>query len=453
MRLNLTLPIKLATVWLVCFHLWQTCTAKGEDHLGNDNDRNDRWPCPAHCRDPLLSQRHDTATNITRIFYLIIVHNEQSFADAVPLFRAIRSPHNIIAIHVDVKARHLLQADGPLQHEIQDCSCGSRVLMEAVHDVQWSQWSMNLPTFWGLQTAVQQYANDFDVFINLAGNTLPVYTTDTMAQILADLPYNFVTSSSCETGLEPTNVHYFPSFWHKRRHYTRDDTEPDPHFSFRDVTGVVINLTAQVHFGSQWVILQHNFCQWFVQEMQRPDSLASQLADHLRQSGKKMTDETFLATLIMYTNPSIACLPLIDENSRVLWRNGTASNIQHVRYERMDEHYPTAFGHLWTQQRYQVPDGSIAEQPRPWGPYYLGVYDLANIRASGALFVRKISAAVDPNMQRLLPVNHPDEIPVIQWPNHVSISEKPDWEEKIRGVKQSIAQTRATPEISDDEEL
>ena len=165
MRLNLPLPIKLATVWLVCFLLWQTCTAKGEDHHGNDNDRNDRWPCPAHCRDPLLSQRNDTATNITRIFYLIIVHNEQSFADAVPLFRAIRSPHNIIAIHVDVKARHLLQADGPLQHEIQDCSCGSRVLMEAVHDVQWSQWSMNLPTFWGLQTAVQQYANDFDVFM------------------------------------------------------------------------------------------------------------------------------------------------------------------------------------------------------------------------------------------------------------------------------------------------
>lgn len=46
---------------------------------------------------------------------------------------------------------------------------------------------------------------------------------------------------------------------------------------------------------------------------------------------------------------------------------------------------------------------------KPWGPYLLGVYDLGAIRDSGALFVRKVSAAVDENLIRLLPVERSEE--------------------------------------------
>ena len=51
----------------------------------------------------------------------------------------------------------------------------------------------------------------------------------------------------------------------------------------------------------------------------------------------------------------------------------------------MDEHYP------WSnfQQRYVSPEGASS---RAWGPYFLGAYDLANIKKSQALFVRKVSA-------------------------------------------------------------
>ena len=61
------------------------------------------------------------------------------------------------------------------------------------------------------------------------------------------------------------------------------------------------------------------------------------------------------------------------------------------------------------------------------GPYYLGVYDLANIRDSGAIFIRKVTKAIDHNILHLLPVNSRDEIPYIQWPKEINIINKPDW--------------------------
>ena len=429
-------------------------------HASDDGEEN-AGKCPLQCQPPTLSLRQNHASDGgARIFYLIIIHNEASMQDAVHLFRAIRDPRNIIAIHVDAKASHLLERnEGPipeLLREIRECRCGSLVRIEAVHDVQWSHWSMNLPTFWGMQLAVQQFPHQWDVFINLAGNTLPVYTPDTMATMLKELSYNFVTSSSCETGLLPTNVYEFPSFWHKRRHYTLDDTLPDPTFHFTDAEGSARNATIQIHFGSQWVILQHAFVTWLVKEMERLDSLATLLADHLRESGRLMTDETFLSTLLMHTDLSLASLPRVnDDDDSLLWNNGTSSGIRDVRFERMDEHVPSAFGYFWTQQRYNVPEISSAEQTRPWGPYYLGVYDLANIRASGALFVRKISSAIDANLLPLLPVKRREDIPPIQWPLEVSITPKPDWSEKVRQLYETVKHMDNEEDTndSDDEEL
>ena len=439
-----------------CIASWllRTCYGATDNNNNDETTNNDDAEvfCPAQCRPPALRNNQQRQDGGTRIFYLVIVHNEQSMNDALPLLRAIRDPRNIIAIHVDFKARHLLDASLPLQREIESCPCGSTIRIEAVHNVQWSQWSMNLPTFWGMQLAVEEFAQQWDVFINLAGNTLPVYTANTMASILHELPYNFVTSSSCETGLIPTNVYQFPHYWHKRRHYTLDETEPDPYIFFSDKQGRTRNETLEIHFGSQWVILQADFCTWFVEEMKRPDSLAFLLAEHLQKSGRKMTDETFLPTLLMYADGFNTTLPKTDDDQVLLWRNGTTSGISDIRFERMDEHVPTAFGQFWTQQRYDVPEASDVENPKVWGPYYLGVYDLANIRASGALFVRKISRSIDPNMIRLLPVDSRQDIPEIQWPEEVLLTEKPNWKEKVREAYEAAKQAESEEE-ADDEEL
>jgi hypothetical protein len=61
------------------------------------------------------------------------------------------------------------------------------------------------------------------------------------------------------------------------------------------------------------------------------------------------------------------------------------------------------------------------------GPYYLGVYDLASIRENGALFIRKASRSIDPNLFHILPVQRSDDIPFIRWPSEIKISEKIDW--------------------------
>ena len=359
-------------------------------------------PCPAICLD--LEYSKPTGA---RLFYLILVHNERTEADAIHLFRAIRDPRNIIVIHYDRKVKHLLEttrsSPSVLLQEVNSCPCGSTVRVESVYSVEWSKWSMNLPTLWGLEVAATDFRDQWDVFINLSGDTMPVYTAETMAGILESLPYNFVTSRSCETGLLPTEVYVFPRWWHKRRHYTSDETEEDPVFVYQSAnTQKQHNKTVITHFGSQWVILQRKFVHWLVEQLRDEHSWVSQFREHLIASKKLMTDETFLPTVLIHANDTdddgaydfSKTLPLTSSyNDMLLFRNGTESGITDVRYERMDEHYPSAFGVFPENQRYQVPEKlvkqNVLDQPRVWGPYFLGVYDLREIRETGAFLRAK----------------------------------------------------------------
>jgi hypothetical protein len=149
-----------------------------------------------------------------------------------------------------------------------------------------------------------------------------------------------------------------------------------------------------------------------------------------------MTDETFIPSILMHIDESDdgirPMLPKVHKNSgRLVYKNGTLSNIYHIRFERMDEHYPTSYGKFPSLQRYQVPESfvqqSILDQPKIWGPYFLGTYDLGDLRNSGALYARKVSSIVDRNLLQILPVNHTEDIPPIHWPIEISITDRPDW--------------------------
>jgi hypothetical protein len=466
--------------------------------------------CPTRCVAKQQEQEEETDNNLrkkvdsngnTRIFYLILIHNKRSANDALYLFRAIRDPRNIIVIHFDKKVEYMIRphirrtsTDNnddnnddvtatsspplPLLQEIESCSCGSKVIVDSIHSVEWSKWSMNLPTLWGMNIATStQYNQAWDVFINLSGDTIPIYTTKTMASLLKNLSYNFVTSRSCETGLLPTNVYTFPKYWHKRRHYTSDDTELDPTFTYQNNNDKIIrNKTIVTHFGSQWIIVQNSFVSWLMEQLHNNDSWPSQFRDYLEESGKLMTDETFIPSILMhitYDDDNIyPNLPRIHSKShRLLWDNDTLSNILHIRYERMDEHYPTSYGKFPKLQHYQVPKSFIQQhlldQPKTWGPYFLGTYDLGQIRSTGALFARKISAILDLNMVHLLPVNKTEEIPNIHWPVEVSFIDRPDWryekemwdelhlmhEDHYNEAQQRILEEENNSRNDDDEEL
>ena len=403
-------------------------------------------PCPEACSSTVEAKEEGA-----RIFYLILIHNERTQNDALHLFRAIRDPRNVIFIHYDTAAEYLMQdEDHALFQEMETCACGAKIRIESVYSVEWSKWSMNLPTLYGLQVAAEDYTDQWDVFINLSGDTLPVYTTDVMAELLEQLSsYNFVTSRSCETDLLPTSVYHFPRFWHKRRHYTGDERDSDPVLSVNADT----NITVKIHFGSQWVILQHDFVRWLVQELHNDLSWPSQLRDYLQASGKLMTDETFIPSVLMHAPQFADTLPV----APLVVRNATTTThtIYHVRYERMDEHYPSAFGVFAEEQHYQVPDSllDVLDQPRVWGPYFLGTYDLGGLKLSGALFARKISALIDPNLVRLLPVDHIQEIPDIRWPHEVSVTAKPDWgSEKVAWKEMLDRKKKQTNGGDDDDE-
>ena len=108
--------------------------------------------------------------------------------------------------------------------------------------------------------------------------------------------------------------------------------------------------------------------------------------------------------------------------------SGKKVPLKSVWYVRMDEHYP------WSshKQRYEAP--SHLSTGRPWGPYYVGSYDLGDIKAHRALFVRKASRHVDGNIFRVLPVDDYAKIPDLRWPaTAVTLSTTKTYETVTRG--------------------
>jgi hypothetical protein len=309
---------------------------------------------------------------------------------------------------------------------------------------------MNEPTFWGMQVAMTHNKTNWDVFINLSGDTMPVYTPQVIGSLFHGplAGYNFVTSSSCETGLQPTSVYHFPTRWHKRGHYTTNP-EGDPVIEYVDDQGKEQSITLTIHFGSQWMALQPDFCQYLINSLQRPDSLPSRFKDYLIHTERLMTDETFIPTLLMHVMPFNTTLPKVNHEGAMLGLERMTA----LRFERMDEHVPTAFGYYPTHQRYEVPASSGVDTPKPWGPYFLGVYDLASIIDSGALFIRKVSVAIDPNLVALLPVSNTSQLPYIEWPKEVQLSPVPNWPKKLEEYRKAYKMRLENSAEEDDQDL
>lgn len=262
-----------------------------------------------------------------RIAYLVTVHNRRTVDDALPLFRSIRYPRNIIMIHMDTKMDPAIFENSALARETQDCHCGARVHVDSVHSAEWSTWSMNDPTFWGMEIALTKFRNEWDVFVNLSGDTMPVFTPNVIARQFGGplRGINFVTSSSCETGFAPTNVYVFPKWWHKRGHYTTNpDGDPIVEHVLHDDDGgggpsKQEKTRLVIHFGSQWMALQPSFVEYLVTSLRRPDSLPSRFRDELIRTQRLMTDETFIPTLLMHVHPFNETLPVIsDEDGSLL---------------------------------------------------------------------------------------------------------------------------------------
>jgi len=386
-----------------------------------------------------------------RIAYLVTLHNQRTLDDSVTLVKKLAAASNIILIHIDTKLPFEDYEKSDLKEFVHgDCkACEATVLVERKFDVKWAEWSMNDPTHWSMIELVAnpKFIDKWDVYINLSSDSLPVYTPQIMSNLFQSRKgkngggtqdhslqgYNFVTSSSCITGLLPTNINIFPPMWHKRQHY-------EQHGDF--IISYIHNGEEKtekliIHFGSQWMILTPDFVKYLVTSLQDRDSLTSKFKAELIARRVLMSDETFIPTLLA-NHPSFShTMPILenDQELRIKSTNVTFA-IKSIRFERMDENIPDAFGNVVNDQRYQVPDSAIhVDIPREWGPYYLGVYDLGRIKDSGALFVRKVSRTIDPNLHHLLPVTNPEQIPTIRWPSEIKISRKINWEPIIKYTK------------------
>jgi len=375
--------IRLSIFVILLLTLFQTVTS---NYHSNDGD--------CQC------QLQNTVTTGARLAYLITVHDARTITDAKALIQSIAASNVIILIHIDVKFTDWNQSDF-ISNDNDNNLCGATVVIESKFDCQWGTWSMNEPTHWSMKELGTRFENQWDVYINLSGDSLAVYTPQTLANLFANelKGMNFVTSSTSPTGFHPTSIEQFPTKWHKRNHYS-------------DIT------TSTIYFGSQWMILTREFVNHFIESLDNPKSLASQLKQELQRKQKLMSDETYIPTLLMNTPQFNSTLPSMNSDLSLQ----SLPTMTAIRYERMDEHMPLPFEDtVRIKQRYDVTDSSSVPKPRVWGPYYLGVYDLGSIRKTHALFIRKVTKAIDDNLHLLLPVSTRDDIPNISWPQHSNL--------------------------------
>ena len=191
----------------------------------------------------------------------------------------------------------------------------------------------------------------------------------------------------------------------------------------------------EAFYGSQWMVVTRDFCEHVISELARPGSIAHKLrewfvngtvvVEGVGRVKPHIPDETFFPTVLMRSGlkvpkPVEVVTDVTGSNKKV--------PLKSVWYVRMDEHYP------WSshKQRYEAPPH--LSTGRPWGPYYVGSYDLGDIKAHRALFVRKASRHVDGNIFRVLPVDDYAKIPDLRWPaTAITLSTTKTYETVTRG--------------------
>ena len=82
---------------------------------------------------------------------------------------------------------------------------------------------MNDPTLWAMGRLLHRTPRwEWDAFANLSGDALPVVSAHRISRLFAECSplgnTNFVTSSSCLSGLVPTSVSALPEGLMKRAH-------------------------------------------------------------------------------------------------------------------------------------------------------------------------------------------------------------------------------------------
>jgi len=301
---------------------------------------------------------------------------------------------------------------------------------------EWSKWSMNDPTLWAMEylthhrllnnnsnrrvaqqrdSSQSSYSSSssWDVFINLSGDTRPVITAHRISQLFhpTNGPLgntNFVTGNECVTGLLPTSIYDFPQHTMKRSHYFQKHIPKT--ITYLDLnTGVwQSDIQLPIYFGSQWMSLTNEFVTYVIRSMGHPNGIGNVIKDIFIDTDVSMTDETFFATILMNSPYFNNTLPIV--NKETGGRLVQYPRLRSIRYERMDENIPNAWGkYISSNPLYDITKkfSSVTNGEGPakaWGPYFLGIYDLGDIKESGALFVRKVSWTVDDNLVRLLPV-------------------------------------------------
>jgi len=158
--------------------------------------------------------------------------------------------------------------------------------------------------------------------MNLSADSFPIFTPNIMSKLFDPTSgpltgINFVTSSSCVTGLRPTDVNLFPPYWHKRSHYLTYPNKPYT-IQYKDENGNPRQQTLSIYFGSQWMSLTPAFVEYLVVSLAHEDSLASSFRYELIERQKLMPDETFIPTLLANDPYWNSTLPQVGDDGRLL---------------------------------------------------------------------------------------------------------------------------------------
>ncbi|MFF2909921.1 beta-1,6-N-acetylglucosaminyltransferase [Paenibacillus sp. NPDC057934] len=271
------------------------------------------------------------------IAYFILAHQKPTMLQR--LLSAIYDPNNLYLIHVDLKAKDLIE----FAHQISKNYDNIRI-MPSRH-ITYASWSMVQVELDAIKELLY-WSSDWTHFINLSGQDMPLVNQDKVKNFLKENPNkNFI---NLEIASESDRRIHFNGYFIEDCGYLKRLGERNPFESYFD-SGI------KAYRGSQWKMITREFAEYVI-----ASSLSFEMQDYFKFV--LIPDETFFPTLIMNSNEFVGTV--------------VNNNLRYIVYERKE----TGFS-------------SAAE---------LTMKDIISIYSSDVLFARKFDDAIDSSVIDLI---------------------------------------------------
>lgn len=283
------IPLSLLNMKYITWFLWILITMVLIT-LSHLNDHNQCEIAPRYHKEVVLKE------NRYGIAVLILVHDGSTAKGATRIIQVMNHPNVHIVVHIDRKIKN---EDVKVLYDYLKENPSLDVHIMSNHFGKWGHISLVQMTLDGIYYFMQHenLHSSFTHFLLLSGNSHPMRNTTYILDFFKSVEGKSILSIG----------------GHKIWPYKSVVDVKKKRFNITNLDQEVMGLST-VYFGSQWVVLSHDYCKWIVN---------SHLTLHMLvyMSKASVPDESYFQTLIMHSPLNNTLIPYDLHYEK--WRNCT----------------------------------------------------------------------------------------------------------------------------------